>query len=47
MVAMGRQNEAALRITKQQQELELERVQEEQELLRLRTDQLEGTRTSM
>ena len=35
-----RQNEAALRIAKQQQELELERLQEEQELLRLRTDRL-------
>ena len=35
-----RQNEAALRIPKQQQELELERLQEEQELLRLRTDRL-------
>ena len=35
-----RQNEAALRFTKQQQELELERLQEEQELLRLRTDRL-------
>ena len=35
-----RQNEAALRFAKQQQELELERLQEEQELLRLRTDRL-------
>ena len=35
-----RQNEAALRIAKQQQELELECLQEEQELLRLRTDRL-------
>ena len=35
-----RQNEAALRIAKQQQELELERLQEEQKLLRLRTDRL-------
>ena len=35
-----RQNGAALRIAKQQQELELERLQEEQELLRLRTDRL-------
>ena len=35
-----RQNEAALRIAKQQQELELERLQEEQEVLRLRTDRL-------
>ena len=35
-----RQNEAALRIAKQQQELELERLQEEQELLGLRTDRL-------
>ena len=32
-----RQNEAALRSAKQQQELELERLQEEQELFRLRT----------
>ena len=37
---MERQNEAALRFAKQQQELELERLQEEQELLRLRTDRL-------
>ena len=37
-VEIKRQNEAALRITKQQQELELERLQEEQELLRQRTD---------
>ena len=35
-----RQNEAALRLAKQQQELELERLQEEQELLRLRADRL-------
>ena len=35
-----RQNEAALRFAKQQQELELERLQEEQELLRLRSDRL-------
>ena len=35
-----RQNEASLRIAKKQQELELERLQEEQELLRLRTDRL-------
>ena len=35
-----RQNEAALRLAKQQQELELERLQEEQELLRLGTDRL-------
>ena len=35
-----RQKEAALRIAKQQQKLELERLQEEQELLRLRTDRL-------
>ena len=35
-----RRNEAALRFAKQQQELELERLQEEQELLRLRTDRL-------
>ena len=35
-----RQNEAVLRFAKQQQELELERLQEEQELLRLRTDRL-------
>ena len=34
------QNEAALRIAKQQQELKLERLQEEQELLRMRTDRL-------
>ena len=35
-----RQIEAALRFAKQQQELELERLQEERELLRLRTDRL-------
>ena len=35
-----RQNKAALRIAKQEQKLELERLQEEQELLRLRTDRL-------
>ena len=35
-----RQNKAALRLAKQQQKLELERLQEEQELLRLRTDRL-------
>ena len=39
-VEIEKQNEAALRIAKQQQELELERLQEEQELLRLRTDRL-------
>ena len=39
-VEIEKQNEAALRNTKQQQELELERLQEEQELLRLRTDRL-------
>ena len=39
-VEIERQNEASLRIAKQQQELELERLQEEQELLRLRTDRL-------
>ena len=35
-----KQNEAALRIAKQQQELELERLQQEQEQLRLRADRL-------
>ena len=35
-----RQNEAALRMAKQQQELKLERLEEEQELFRLRTDRL-------
>ena len=35
-----KQNEAALRIEKQQQELELERLQQEQEQLRLRADRL-------
>ena len=35
-----RQNQAALRFAKQQQELEFERLQEEHELLRLRTDRL-------
>ena len=39
-VEIEKQNEAALRIVKQQQELELGRLQEEQELLRLRTDRL-------
>ena len=39
-VEIEKQNEAALRIAKQQQELELERLHEEQELLRLRTDRL-------
>ena len=39
-VGIERQNEAALRISKQQQELELERLQEEQKLLRLKTDRL-------
>ena len=35
-----KQNEAALRIAKQQQELELERLQQEQDQLRLRADRL-------
>ena len=35
-----RQNETALRIAKRHQELELERLQEEQELLRLKSDRL-------
>ena len=37
---IDRQNEAALRIAEQQQELKLERLQEEQELHRLRADRL-------